>query len=90
MKVRDRVCDICGCSVYEHACHQYKISKRLWEVDTFWKRIDLCEDCYKSLESLINDKFNGCSNCEYGSNDTCESSRRCNEHFSGWRLKKGK
>ena len=31
-------------------------------------------------------QFKGCDNCKYSS-DKCESPRRCNEHFSGWRLR---
>ena len=60
MKVKDRVCDICGESVYKHACHQYKISisKRLWEVDSRWLKLDLCENCYKILEKSILKKKN--------------------------------
>ena len=53
MKVRDRVCDVCGDSVYKHARHQYKLSKICWETDLFWKRMDLCEECYCIMERWI-------------------------------------
>ena len=53
MKVRDRVCDICGESVYKHARHQYKLSKRLWEVNSLWTKVDLCEECWNYMERLI-------------------------------------
>lgn len=58
MKVRDRVCDICGRSVYEIrtrscGCRSYQILKRNWDIDIFHKRVDLCELCYKGLESYI-------------------------------------
>ena len=55
MKVKDRVCDICGRSVYEHATNQYKISlhKRHWETELLWKRLDLCSECYRNLERRI-------------------------------------
>jgi len=54
MKVRDRVCDICGRSVYGHKT-QYKISlyKRRWETELLWKRLDLCSECYEILERRI-------------------------------------
>ena len=53
MKVRDRVCDICGESVYKYGEKQYKISKRYWLTDICWKKIDLCENCYRILERQI-------------------------------------
>ena len=53
MKVRDRVCDICGESVYKFVEHQYKISKRFWLTDICWKKMDLCDDCYRVLERQI-------------------------------------
>jgi len=54
MKVRDRVCDICGESVYKHrGCMTYRILKHDWYNNIFPRRVDLCRDCYKGLEKYI-------------------------------------
>ena len=54
MKVRDRVCDICGESVYKHrGCKAYRILKHDWYLDIFPRRVDLCESCYIGLERYI-------------------------------------
>lgn len=54
MKVKDRVCDICGQSVYKHrGCMTYRILKHDWYFNIFPRRVDLCRDCYKGLERYI-------------------------------------
>ena len=54
MKVRDRVCDICGDSIYKHrGWNTYRILKHAWWFELFPKRVDLCQDCYKGLERFI-------------------------------------
>lgn len=57
MKVKTRICDICGQDVHQHARHAYQISKHKWEVDFFPKKIDLCENCYMNMEAFI-EKYN--------------------------------
>ena len=52
-KIKIVACDICGKSVYQHARHQYQIRKRLWEADTLWKQLDLCEECWDKTVSYI-------------------------------------
>ena len=57
MKVKGRICDICGEPVYRHGSHEYKISKRFPEWECLWSRIDLCEDCYRKMaEWIMNNK----------------------------------
>jgi len=54
MKVKDRVCDICGESVYRlRGYSAYKILKYDWWVDLFPKKVDLCQNCYRGLERYI-------------------------------------
>ena len=53
MKVKDRVCDICGNSVYERGYRAYRILEHDWFFDIFPKRVDLCHNCYNGLERYI-------------------------------------
>ena len=53
MKVRDRVCDICGESVYERGRNSYQILRHRWWLDVFPRKVDLCHNCYKGLEKYI-------------------------------------
>ena len=53
MKVRDRVCDICGESVYERGYNTYQILEHRWWLDYFPKKVDLCQNCYNGLERYI-------------------------------------
>ena len=62
MKVKDRVCDVCGESIYRHAAHTYKIVKRFPETEFMGQRIDLCERCYKRLERWIRTHNEGDTN----------------------------
>lgn len=53
MKVKDRVCDICGNSIYRHAAHTYTIRKRFWETEVFGRRLDVCEECWRKFERWV-------------------------------------
>ena len=53
MKVRDRVCDICGKSVYERGRNSYQILRHRWWLDAFPRKVDLCHTCYNGLERYI-------------------------------------
>ena len=53
MKVNGRMCDICGEWIQEHARHEYKISRRFWEFNKIWDRIDMCENCYNKMIEWI-------------------------------------
>ena len=53
MRIKDRICDVCGCSVYRHAAHTYTIRKRFWETETIGRRLDLCEDCWRNFEHWV-------------------------------------
>ena len=52
MKINTRVCDVCGESVYKFAKHNYVIKKITWWTGDK-RRIDLCEDCYRSMVKWI-------------------------------------
>lgn len=53
MKIKTRICDICGESIYQHAAHTYTIRKRMWETETLGKRLDLCEKCWQKFERWV-------------------------------------
>lgn len=53
MKVKTRICDICGESIYRHAAHTYTIRKRLWEYETIGRRLDMCEKCWIKFEKWL-------------------------------------
>ena len=53
MKIKTRICDMCGETVYLHGRSAYQITKHKWEVDFFPKKIDLCERCYYNMKAFI-------------------------------------
>ena len=53
MIVKDRVCDICGKSVYERGRNSYQILRHRWWLDAFPRKVDLCPNCYNALERYI-------------------------------------
>lgn len=57
MKIKTRICDVCGETIYQHTKHIYTIRKKMPECgEIISKRIDLCEDCWRDFEKWVNHK----------------------------------
>ena len=53
MKVHTRVCDICGNETLIRRKHAYVLKRKLCFIDSTFKKMDICEDCYKNMEKYI-------------------------------------
>ena len=53
MRIKTRICDVCGDTIYKHAKHTYTIRKKFWELERIGESLDLCQDCYNQLVAYI-------------------------------------
>lgn len=56
-KIKTRICDVCGDTIYQHAKHTYTIRKRFWEDEIFGHQIDLCQRCYSDFICALERKY---------------------------------
>ena len=60
MKLKGKICDICGKLVYRHNFHEYEIRKRfpeyLWyqpQLECLQSRMVFCKDCHRRMTERV-------------------------------------
>lgn len=57
MKIKTRICDICGNPMFRHGRDVYKIKKRHWETELLGKQMDICDDCFEKFIKFVRGQY---------------------------------